>query len=161
MFRRMLFSFLPGIFFQLNEAIPYYEGAYAQHITVHFTSAATGKRFCGPLTTFQSGPALGALTAAADGGNLQAAGVPAAGGQVGGVVKYDVASGAKGGVIRGAGVMLPVTSGAAVTAGDELEVDNTGRVIPFATGRKVGKAHSPVAGANLDVVVELYGVGHS
>lgn len=142
----------------VNECIPFYEAAYAQHLTVWFTGAMTGKRFCGPLTTFQSGP--GALSAdplpTNDGGNIQCAGAPAAGGEVGGVVKYDVGASARGGVIRGAGVMLPVSSGAAVTAGNELQADASGRVIPYSSGRKVGKAHSTVGAADLDVVVELY-----
>jgi hypothetical protein len=145
----------------VNEAIPVYEGAYAQHLTVWFVGAVNGKRFCGPLTGFQSGPL--ALSAdplpANDGGNIQCAGVPSAGGQVGGVVKYDVGAGARGGVIRGAGVMLPVSSGAAIAIGDELQVDTSGRVVPFTTGRKVGKAHSAVGAADLDVVVELYAAG--
>lgn len=87
---------------------------------------------------------------------MQTAGVPTAAGQVGGVVGWDVAAGAKGPVIRGAGTMLPVSSGAAVTIGDELQVDALGRVVPFGSGRKVGKAHSTVGGADLDVIVELY-----
>jgi len=146
----------------VNEAIPVYEAAYTQKLTVFFTGAVVGKTFCGPLTTFQSGPL--ALSpdplAANDGGNVQCAGVPAAGGEVGGVVMYDVPSNNRGGVMRGAGTMVPVTSGAAVTAGNELQVDAAGKVVPYSTGRKVGKAHNTVGAANADVIVELYGMNN-
>jgi len=141
-----------------NEVVPHFEAAYTQKLTVHYVGAVVGKTFCGPLTSPQSG--FAALAAdplpAGDGSNLQCAGAPAAGGQVGGVVGWDVAAGAKGPCIRGAGTILPVTSGAAVAVGDELQVDAQGRVITFAAGRKVGKAHSAAGAAGVDVVVELY-----
>jgi len=141
-----------------NECIPYFEAAYTQKLTVHFVAAVSGKLFCGPLTSPQSGWAGLAADPlpAGDGSNMQTAGLPAAAGQVGGVVGWDVAAGGKGPVIRGAGTMLPVTSGAACTIGDELQVDAAGKVVPFSAGRKVGKAHSTVGAANLDVIVELY-----
>jgi hypothetical protein len=142
----------------VNECIPVMEAAYTQKMTIHADAALFGKRFCGPLTTYQSGP-LGLAAdplAAGDGSNLRTAGLPSAGGEVGGVVMWDVAAGAKAGVIRGAGTILPLISGAAVTAGQELQADAAGKVIPFSAGRKIGKAHSTVAGADLDVVVELY-----
>lgn len=149
----------------LNEMIAYYEGPYTQTITVHFGYAATGKTFSGPITGYQSqGPALANdPLAAGDGGNLLCPVAPAANGQTGGVINWDVASGAKGPITRGANTVLPVTSGAAVTIGDLLKVDTQGRVVTAAqTGAGsqpvnwiVGKAHSTVAGAALDVVVEL------
>jgi hypothetical protein len=137
-----------------NEVIPYYEAAYTQKLTVHFDAAVTGGRFCGLLTTFQSGPGL---STTAEGSNIRTAGVPAAGGEVGGVAGWDVAAAGKGPVIRGAGTTLPCKSGAAVTAGNDLKVDALGRVIPWTTGAvKVGKAHSTVGAADLDVIVELF-----
>jgi len=145
-----------------NECIPFFEAAYTQKLTAHFTAAVLGKRFCGPLTTYQgTGPALSAdPLPAGDGGNLVTAGPPAAGGQIGGVVGWDVASGGKGPVIRGAGTILPMSSGAGITSGAEVSTDNTGRVVTAATGNRVlGKAHSTVAGADLDVVIELYAIG--
>jgi hypothetical protein len=140
-----------------NDCIPYYEAAYTQKLTIHADAALFGKRFCGPLTAYQSGPGLAAdPLAAGDGGNIRCAGLPAAGGEVGGVIGWDVAAGAKAQVVRGADTMLPVLSGAAITVGQELQVDAAGKVIPFTTGRKVGKAHTAAAGADVDVVVELY-----
>lgn len=146
-----------------NECIPYFEASYSQRLTVHFGYAAVGKTFAGPLTSPQSGwTGLAAdPLPTGDGSNMQCPAAPAANGQVSGVIAWDVASGAKGPIIRGAGVMLPVTSGAAVAIGDELMVDAQGRVITFvvaAGNRKVGKAHSAAAGAAVDVIVELYGL---
>jgi len=155
MIRNMLARLAGIVFMPANEVVPFYEGAYLQKLTAAIiTTAAVGGRFIGVLTTFQSGPGLATT---AEGGNLQANGVPAAGGEVGGVAAYDAAIGTKVPVIRGAGVMLPVKSGAAVTAGNDLEVDSVGRVIPWTTpGVKVGKAHSTVGAADLDVIVELF-----
>jgi hypothetical protein len=145
----------------LNECIPYFEAAYTQRMTVHAGYAITGKTFVGPLTSPQSGwTAIAAdPLAAGDGSNLQCPSAPTANGQVGGVAAWDAASGGKAAIIRGAGTMLPVTSGAAVSIGDELMVDNQGRVITFAVAagnRKVGKAHSAAGAAGVDVIVELY-----
>jgi hypothetical protein len=144
----------------LNECIPFYEAAYTQKITVHFDTAGTGCRFCGPLKGRQSGPGLAAdPLAAGDGGNFKVDGTPAAGGQVGGVIMGDVASGAKGGIIRGAGTILPIESGAAITLGQEVQADASGRVIPLAAGRAVGLAHEAAGGAGTKIQVELYAGG--
>lgn len=143
-----------------NECIPYFEAAYTQKITVYAGYAMTGKTFCGPITSHQgSGPGLAAdPLPTGDGGNLQCPAAPAAGGQVGGVIGWDVASGAKAPIIRGEGTMVPVTSGAAVAIGDLLAVDTQGRVVTAVAGNYVvGKAHSAAAGAGTDVVVELAG----
>jgi hypothetical protein len=155
MIRNMLARLAGIVFMPVNECVPFYEAAYTQKLTVHIvTTAAAGKKFVGPLTTLQSGPGLATT---AEGGNMQAIGVPAANGDAGGVAAYDAAIGTKVPVIRGAGTMLPVMSGAAVTAGQDLKVDATGRVVPWATGgARVGKAHSTVGAADLEVIVELF-----
>lgn len=142
-----------------NECIPTKEAAYTQKITVHAGYGMTGKTFAGPLTSRQSG-GLGGLApdplAAGDGSNILCPAAPAAGGIVGGVIGWDVASGGKAPIVRGAGTFLPVTAGAAITVGQELQVNASGQVIPYAAGRKVGLAHSAAAGAGTDVEVELY-----
>lgn len=157
MIRNMITRLAGILFMPANECIPFYEGAYTQKLTAAIiTTAAVGKRFVGPLTTYQSGPGL---SSTAEGGNLQAVGVPAAGGDVGGVAAYDGAvttPATKIPVIRGAGTMVPVMSGAAVTAGNRLKVDASGRVIPItAATTLVGIAHSTVGAADLEVIVEL------
>jgi predicted RecA/RadA family phage recombinase len=142
-----------------NECIPLKEAGYTQKITVHADAAITGKTFVAPLTQFQNAQAPGLAAdplAAGDGSNLRTPGAPAAGGQVAGVAAYDAASGAKVPIIRGAGTVLPVTAGAAITVGAEVQVDATGKVVPFAAGKKVGIAHTAAAGAGTDVWVELY-----
>lgn len=143
-----------------NECIPYFEAAYTQKLTVHVGYAVTGKTFCGPITSHQgAGPGLAAdPLPTGDGGNLQCPAAPTAGGQVGGVIGWDVASGAKAPIIRGDGTFVPVTSGAALAVGDLLAVDTQGRVVTAATGNYiVGKAHSAAGAAGVDVVVELVG----
>ena len=137
-----------------NYAMTYLEAAYTQKLTAHFVAAVTGKRFVAPLGAFQSGPGLATT---GEGGNLQTAGYPTAAGRTGGVNMYDVPAGGKGGVIRGRGTMVPVSSGAPISVGNEVQVDGTGRVVPLAAGVAVGLAHSAAAGADIDVVVELYG----
>jgi hypothetical protein len=134
-------------------------------MTLHAGYAITGKTFVGPAGGYQSqGPLLATdPLATGDGGNLIAAAAPTAGGPVAGVAMWDVVSGGKVVVIRGVGVFLPVTSGAAVTIGDYLKVDTSGRVVTAAqttAGSQpanwvVGVAHSTVGAAALDVVVEL------
>ena len=142
-----------------NECIPYYEGPYTQTQTVHAGYAVTGKTFVGPITSYQGqGPGLSAdPLPAGDGGNQQVPAAPVAGGQVAGVAAWDAASGSKLTIIRGTHTQLPVTSGAAVNAGDLLKVDTQGRVLLATTGTFiVGKAHSTVGAAGADVIVELY-----
>lgn len=158
MIRSMISRLANILFMPANECIPYYEGAYLQKLTVAIiTTAAVGKRFIGPLTSYQSGPGL---SSTAEGGNLQAVGVPAAGGDVGGVAAYDCAvttPASKVPVIRGAGAIVPVFSGAAVAIGDRLKVDAQGRVVTWATAGSfvVGKAHSAAGAADVEVLVEL------
>jgi len=144
-----------------NECIPYFEAAYTQKITVHAGYAMTGKTLAGPKTGYQgSGPALAPdPLAAGDGGNLVVPAAPVAGGEVSGVIAWDVPSGGKAVLIDGDGTVLPITSGAAVAIGDLLQSDTSGRVITAApaSGKVVvGKARSAAGAAGVDVVVELY-----
>ena len=63
--------------------------------------------------------------------------VPAAGAYCPGVVAEDVDSGKDAAVVTHGVVMAE--SGAAITAGDAVEVDNQGRVITLNTGEQVGR----------------------
>lgn len=146
-----------------NECVPLKAAAYTQRQTVHIsTTAVTGKKFVGPITSRQSGGIAGLAAdplAAGDGSNYIIAGPPAAGGKVEGVAMWDQVAGAKVPIIKGAGTIVPVTSGAAVAVGNLLKVDATGAVLPATTGSTVvGKALTAVAGTGLDVEVELYAI---
>ena len=125
-----------------NEAIELYtEGDQISYLA---TTAITGKRFVD-------------ITAAADAttGVLQA-GNPAAGGLVVGVAAYDAAQGQVFTVLSDKGSVVPVTSGAAIAVGAELEVTAVGKVITKNTGKAIGRAFSAVGATDLDVFVQLY-----
>lgn len=142
-----------------NECIPLKSAAYTRVITVHCTLAVTGKKFVAPISGRQSGGLAGLAAdplATNDGSDYIVPGPAAAAGMVEGVAMWDQVANGKVPVISGAGTILPVTSGAAITAGQEVQVDATGAVVPFAAGIKVGRALSAAAGAAVDVEVELY-----
>jgi hypothetical protein len=145
-----------------NECIPLKSAAYTQVITVHAVLAVTGKRFVGPITGRQSGGLAGLAAdplAANDGSDYTVAGPPAAGGAVAGVAMWDQVALGKVPILRGPGTIVPITSSAAVTAGQLLKVDATGAVLNGTTGTViVGKALTSVGGAGLDVEVELYDI---
>lgn len=136
-----------------NDCIPFYEAAYTQKLTVNFTAAVTGKRFAAQFTARQSGPGLANT---AEGGNYVCPGHAGAGANADGVVMYDVGAGGKGGVLRGPNTIVPLTSGAAIAVNDPIKSDANGKAIPQGgTGVILGYARSAVAGADLDVEVEL------
>lgn len=97
-----------------NECIPYYEPG--SRITALTTEAITGKRF----VKISANKLVGsnALSTTADGGNIKVA-MADAGETPIGVSSYDAASGALVGVL-GAGFVVPVKAGEAITAGDLL-----------------------------------------
>ena len=73
-----------------------------------------------------------------------------------GVAAYDVASGARGPVIVGPGHVVPVTCGAAVTAGSEVEANASGQAITKSAGVALGLALSTTTGSGQDLFVKLY-----
>lgn len=123
-----------------NICIPLFEEG--DKLTAFATAAVTGKKFV-------------ALS-----GNRQANGdfsvaPPAAGGRVFGVAEYDAAIGARTGVLRERGCILPVTAAGAIAAFAEVEVDATGAIITKAAGVAVGYAvNAGVAGQ--DCFISLY-----
>ena len=62
-----------------------------------------------------------------------------------GVAAYDVASGARVPVIVGPGHVVPVTCGAAVTAGSEVEANASGQAITKSAGVALGLALSTLS----------------
>lgn len=124
-----------------NESIPLFRPG--QDITALTTAAVTGKTFVN--VTGPTDPTNGTLVRVA---------TSAAGARALGVAAYDAASGARVPVIRGC--ITPVTCGAAVTAGAEVESDAAGKAITLATGKPLGKAVSTTTAANSDLFVALY-----
>lgn len=73
-----------------------------------------------------------------------------------GVAKYDAASGAEVGIYCvGAGHILPITAGATIAAGAEVQTDATGKAITLASGKAVGYAMDGGT-ANQDCEIKLY-----
>ena len=124
--------------------------------TVFTTAAVVGKTFAAISANIQSGPEIttAVLPATYDGGNMQAA-TCAAGAAPDGVFAYDAAINTVVPVIK-ATATVPITSGAAVAAGVEVEVGAAGKVITLASGKAAGKCKVAAAGANVDCYVELY-----
>lgn len=81
---------------------------------------------------------------------------PAAAGEAAiGVAKYDAAKGDKVGIARGAGRVVTITAGAAVTAGQEVEIDAKSTVSPKSDGQAIGVAVD-AAKAGEDAKISLY-----
>jgi hypothetical protein len=133
-----------------NECVPFYEPtAPAGRITVHCTAAVTGKRFL-TVTGKQAGPAV---SDSVTGGNLTGR-ISTAGEHASGVAAHDQESGKKVTMIGSPGVVLPVTAGATLAAGDAVQSDGTGRAIPLAAGAKLGTCEVGAA-TNADAQIKL------
>lgn len=122
-----------------NECIPYYRPG--QDVTALTTTAVVGKTFVDWTTAWTT--------------NLGSVGTAAAGGKVAGVAAYDAPITSRVAVIRGKGQIVPVTAGAAITAGAEVEVGTGGKVVTKASGVAVGRALNTGVN-NQDCIVELY-----
>lgn len=136
-----------------NDCIPLFRpGA---DLTAEASAGVTGKR----VVKISAAPASGPLLATtADGANIKVNHCAGATEVPFGISKYDAASGAKVGVIREG--VVPVTSGAAVTAGQQVMADANGKVVPYvyagaAVPIPIGIAVTTVGGADLDVFVAL------
>lgn len=138
-----------------NTCVPLFVGGDPD-LTVRASAAVVGKTFGMCSATIQSGPVITTVTLPAtyDGGNLQAATCTAAL-KADGVFAYDAAITTVVPLIR-SGAIVPVTSGAAITAGAQVEVGSSGKAVTLASGIAVGKAWSTVAGADLDCYIEIY-----
>lgn len=122
-----------------NECIPYKESGSA--ITFKATAAVTGKRFVAPSGNRTGGPGL-----STDLANVYQCAHAGAGAHAIGVSKYDVANGALGGAHASAGMIVPVTAGAALAAGQAVQSDANGQAIPLAAGVKLGVCMNGAAG---------------
>lgn len=136
-----------------NICEPLFKGGSVD-ITVRTTAAVVGKTFARTSGDIQSGPALttAVLPSTYDGGNLQMA-TCGAGLKASGVFAYDAPSGAVVPIHR-KGAIVPVTAGAGITAGVQVEVGAAGSAITLASGIAVGVAHT-TALTGADCYVEL------
>ena len=138
-----------------NECVPYYmPGA---HVTGRCTAAVTGKRFLAVDTT-QTGANAFAPEGLKSSTSLVGQLVPVkhcgAGARALGVSQRDKANGEPIGVIMEG--VVPVTSGAAVTPGQEVESDANGKAIPLNTGKAIGLALSHATATDQTLAVKLY-----
>lgn len=134
-----------------NECTPFKEPGSA--ITGKATAAITGKRFV-KITGNRTGGGAGGLSS--DLANVYQVGPVTATGDIPlGVSKYDAANGALVGVHVQPGVIVPVTAGATITAGQEVQTDATGQAIPLAAGKARGLALTG-ASAGADAEIKLY-----
>lgn len=109
----------------VNEAIAYYDPG--DDISAHCGAAVTGKRFVAISAPKQV--ASLALSNVTDGGNIVVSPC-GAGGNALGVATYDAPLAGKVPVARGHKV-FPVEAGAAMTAGQRVQSDATGRAITW------------------------------
>jgi hypothetical protein len=126
--------------------------AYFEDGDVSFraTATVTGKRFIAPSADQAGGPGL-----STDFENVYRCALAGAGVKPCGVAQYDVASGSRGPMHGKPGKIVPVTAGAAITVGVEVQSDATGQAIPLAAGRPAGLAMSGAANG-ADAQIKLY-----
>jgi len=125
-----------------NECIPLFDPGSA--LTATASAAVTGKRFVDVTAGLNA--ANGTLATVAHA-------APAA--RALGVAVRDTASGARLTVETRPGAVVPVTAGATIAAGAEVEVGSAGQAITLASGKACGKALSAATSGN-DVFVRLY-----
>jgi predicted RecA/RadA family phage recombinase len=122
-----------------NECTPLFRPG--RELTVLTTGAVTGKRCVGVSATRDA--TTGLIKVAHAGAGTKALGV----------ASYDIASGATGSIKRGG--VLPVTAGAAITAGAQVEVGTAGKVITLASGVAVGIAVE-TGSTDVDCMIAFY-----
>ena len=132
----------------VNECHPFHETG---DVSFQASAAVTGKRFVKISGSRQSGPGL---SATAEGGNYVMA-QAVSGDKAVGVAAYDSASGAKGACLGQPGKIVPVTSGAAIAAGAEVQSDALGKAITLAAGKSLGVCMTAVGAADVDAEIKL------
>jgi predicted RecA/RadA family phage recombinase len=138
-----------------NDLIPYKRPG--QDVTCLAAAAVTGKK-CVQIQAAKAEHAEG-LATTAGGGQYKVAhpngggGCLGAGKRIFGVAKYDASTGKQVGVVSEG--IVPITAGAGITAGQEVEVTATGTVIPLNTGIAIGLACDDAANG-ADAEIALY-----
>lgn len=120
-----------------NECIAFFDAG--DDITVHAEAAITGKRFI-KISDPQQGPLQAGLSTTSEGSNIVCSPC-GAGEKPFGVAAYDTPIGDKTYAVRG-NKCVPVTAGAAITAGQPVTSDATGRAIPFVMPASSGNAET-------------------
>lgn len=120
------------------------------NFTAKATAPVTGCRFVAP-----SGNRTGGTALSTDLANVHQVAHAGAGIKPCGVAGNDAANGALLLVRAIPGEILPVTAGASITAGQEVQSDATGQAIPLAAGRPAGLAMSGAANGAL-AEIRLY-----
>lgn len=123
----------------VNECIPYFEDA--DRVTGHCTATVRGKRFVVVSGNLQTDNNIAVAEAGAGGAAFAVSG-------------YDGATGAKIPLISG-NQIVPVTAGAALTAGQEVQSDATGRAIPLAAGKSLGKVLTAQSTVDADAMIKI------
>lgn len=134
-----------------NQCIPYHEGGPA--ITGKCTAGVTGKRL---VKVSANRDASVLLNTVSTGGNIKVAHATAALNTHMGVAAYDGATGDLIKVwLKGVGLILPITSTGAITAGVEVEAAANGTVSTKSAGIAIGLAVADAADAS-DAQILLY-----
>jgi hypothetical protein len=146
----------------VNECIPYKEPGAS--VTARCSAAVKGKRLVkvsGNRTGGGGQGAAGSVTVgvglSTDLENLYKVAQCVAKDQCIGVSGWDsVINGEVKVFLKGKGIVLPITAGAAIAAGAEVESDAEGRVITLAAGKAIGYCMTAVAAEGEDAEILLY-----
>lgn len=128
-----------------NAILPLYEDA--DRITGRATAAITGGRFVQISGDLEASPLLNAGSPSTTGGNVKVA-TCGAGVKAFGVASMDAAADGDKILVYTGDLVLPVTAGGTVTAGQQVESDSTGRAITLNTGVSNGIAVSSATVGN-------------
>jgi Uncharacterized conserved protein (DUF2190) len=126
----------------MPDCIPFKEPGSA--VTGKATATITGKRFLAVSGNRTGGGAGGLST---DLANVYQVAHAGAGVRAIGVSKWDAANGSLVGIHTQPGIIVPVTAGATITAGQEVQSDANGQAIPLAAGKSLGVAMTGAAAA--------------
>ena len=125
-------------------------------ITGHTSAAVVGKTFADISGNIQSGPQVESvsLPSTFDGGNIVVATCAAKLKPIG-VFAYDRTEGEAVTLLCTPGLVVPVTAGGAITAGEEVEVGAEGKAVKLGEGKAAGRAFTTAASGK-DCFVRLY-----
>lgn len=126
-------------------------------LTARVTAAIGAGKFVRFTGAFEGGPLLDVSTPLSPltGGNNFRVGLCAAAAKASGVTAWDTTADGDKVTIYGPGEVVPMTAGAAINGGDEVECNASQNPIPLAAGKACGQAIAN-AGNGAVVYVRLY-----